>query len=331
MKKLLSILSIISCVLIVAACSGDDKATNNESTNGSDESDYPNNQISMIIPFDAGGASDMVSRTVSKEMEDELGTPVVNVNKPGATGTVGMSFVEASKPDGYTIGYVPVELSMIEAIGLAELTPNSFDLVGRAIVIPAAITVPVDAPYDSIEEFIDYAKEHPGEVQVGNSGTGSIWHIAAAGLAQETGMELSYVPFDGAAPAVTALLGGHIDAVSVSPSEVKSGVDGGDLKILAVMSEERDGIFEDVPTLKEEGIDLEIAAWGGFVVPKETPDNIKSTLEAALEKAVGSEAFLEISEERGLNASYLSSEDFANFANEQYEMYKELIPKLDLE
>ncbi|ERN51820.1 tripartite tricarboxylate transporter substrate binding protein [Alkalihalophilus marmarensis] len=325
---------LIAVCIGLAACSS---PTNQESNDDNSEaaangnSDYPTNQIELVVPYSPGGASDMVSRSVASFLEQDLGVPVVTTNKTGGTGAVGMSYVEGKNPDGYTIGYVPVEMAMLSALGFADIDPSNFDLLGRVIVIPAAITVPADAPYDTIEEFIEFAKENPGDIRVGNSGTGSIWHVAAAGLAEETETELRYVPFDGGAPAVAALLGGHIEAVSVSPSEVKANVDSGDLKILAVMSAERDDTFPDVPTLIESGIDLEISAWGGFVVPEGTPDDVKEKLEASIEAAVESEEFQKVSTERGLNASHLSADDFTQFANDQYEFFGELIPRMELQ
>lgn len=326
MKKWLSLLLVL-CVALLGACSSETGKNADAKDAGSD---FPNKQIELVVPYAPGGASDMVSRTVGSYLEEDLGVPVVTNNKTGGTGAVGMSYVEGKNPDGYTVGYVPVEMAMLSALGFADIEPSKFDLLGRAIVIPAAITVPADAPYNTIEEFIQYAKDNPGKVRVGNSGTGSIWHIAAAGLAEETGAEMKYVPFEGAAPAVAALLGGHIEAVSVSPSEVKASVDGGDLKILAVMSKDRDKTFPDVPTLIESGIDLEIAAWGGFVVPKGTPEDIKAKLEESVKGAVGSEEFQNLADERGLNASHLSAEEFTKFADEQYKFFGDLIPKMEL-
>ncbi|WP_413305922.1 tripartite tricarboxylate transporter substrate binding protein [Bacillus sp. 1P10SD] len=330
MKKWLVVV-VALCMVLLGACS----SSKSNQASGSEAkkkkgSDYPTKQIELVVPYAPGGASDMVSRTVGSYLEKDLGVPVVPVNKTGGTGAVGMSYVEGKNPDGYTIGYVPVEMTMVKALGFADIEPGKFDMLGRAIVIPAAITVPADAPYNTIEEFIKYAKENPGKVRVGNSGTGSIWHIAAAGLAEKTGAEFKYVPFEGAAPAVAALMGGHIEAVSVSPSEVKAGVDGGKLKILAVMSKDRDATFKDVPTLIESGIDLEIAAWGGFVVPKGTPADVKTKLEESVKKAVESDEFKKVAGERGLNPSHLSAEEFTKFANDQFKFFGELIPKMQL-
>lgn len=328
MKRIYLLFSLIF-ILILAACSSETSSEDGADGEGASSS-FPEDQIELIIPFSAGGASDMVSRSVGEELEEDLGVPVTPVNKEGATGTVGMNATKNAEADGYTIGYVPVELTMVEALDIADLKPEDFKLLGRAMIIPATMTVPDDAPYDTIEELITYAKEHPGEITVGTSGAGSIWHVAAAKLAKEEGVEFNYTAFDGASEAVTALQGDHIDAVSVSPSEVKAAVDSGDFKVLAVMSEERDPLLPDVPTLIESDIDVEIVGWGGFVVPADTPDDIVETLESSLEKAIESSEFEEIAESQGLNPAFLSSEEFEEFAQEQYDMFKDLIEELDL-
>jgi tripartite-type tricarboxylate transporter receptor subunit TctC len=241
-----------------------------------------------------------------------------------------MSFVQTSANDGYTFGYVPVEMSMHKALGLSELEPGKFDLIGQATMIPAAITVPADAPYNTIEEFIEHAKQNQGQVKVGNSGVGSIWHIASTAFASKAGIQFTDIPFDGAAPAVTALMGKHVDAVAVSIGEVKSGVEAKKLKVLAVMSAERDKNFPDIPTLKEKGYDVEITAWGGFVMPKGTPDAQKAVLADALKAAVESEDFKKFASERGMTVSYKSPEDFTQFANSQFQFFSEFIPTLEL-
>lgn len=309
-------------IFILAACGGgnDQKATEN----------FPDKQIEVIVPFAAGGASDLVSRTIATEMEKELDVPVVITNKTGGSGATGLLAIKDAKPNGYTIGYAPAELAMLESLELAEVSPEDFDMLGQLMTIPAAITVQADAPYDSLEELIEYAESKPGELKVGNSGAGSIWHIAASAFAQETDIELQHVPYDGAAPAVTALLGGHVDAVAVSPSEAISGIDSGDLKVLAVMSEDPDVNAPDAPTMQELGYDINMAGWGGFVAPKDLPEEVLETLQDAFKTAYDSEAFQKLLDERGMNPDYRNGDDFQDFGMEQFDYFNELIPQVEL-
>lgn len=186
-------------------------------------------------------------------MGAKLGVPVTVTNKAGATGSLALEYVKNAKPDGYTINYMPVECTMVKSLGYTTVTPSDFDFIGKVMSITAALTVKKDAKWEcTIEEFLAYAKANPGKVKVGNSGTGSIWQIASLSLADKAGVQFNDVPFDGARPAVTALLGGHIDAVTVSPSEVLTNVQGGNLKVLGIMSEKEDPLFPGVPTSSSE-------------------------------------------------------------------------------
>lgn len=323
MKKFMLI--AVSLLFVVLSGCGSQGSSNREAA-----ADYPEREITLVVPFAAGGASDSTARIVAAELEKTLDVPVIIDNRTGGTGTVGLNYVRNAEPDGYTIGYVPAELAMYEPLGLSDIAPDSFDLIAQATLVPAAVTVPADAPYNTVAEFVEHAKNNEGQVKVGNSGAGSIWHVAATAFAHETGVTFNDIPFDGAAPAVTALMGGHIDAVMVSIGEVKSGIESGKLKALAVMSAERHPNFPDVPTLKEEGVDLEYAGWGGFVVPKGTPDEIKAVLMEAFEKAINSEAFEQFASGQGMVVAFRPSEEFGQFAQEQYEFFSELIPTMEL-
>lgn len=291
---------------------------------------FPEREITIVVPFNPGGASDMTARIVAKGMEPAIGKPVVVVNKAGGTGGVGMSQVARSAPDGYTLSYIPVELVMHKALKLSDLTPEAFAFVGQTTMVPAALTVPVDAPYDTAADFIKYAKANPGKVRVGNSGAGSIWHIAASALEGNQGITFNHIPFEGAAPAVTALMGKHIEAVTVNAGEVKAGVDAGKLKILAIMTPERDPAFPKVPTLIESGIKLEFAGWGGFAAPKGTPQPVLDKLAAALQKAASTDEFKNFIGSRGMVVRYRNAQDFSKFVDEQYVFFNDLLSKMEL-
>ena len=320
MKRFVVILLALAMIFAVVAC---DKSN--------DEASFPGNkQITIVVPYSAGGASDTVARIYGSELEKALDTSVVVTNVTGASGAIGLQEVRSSKPDGYTIAYMPVESTMLQALGFTDLSTEDFKFVGRAMTIPAAITVRSSADWDTFEEFIDYAKAHPGEIQVGNSGTGSIWHIAAASIEKEFGVEFTHVPFDGAAPAITALLGDNIDAVAVSPSEVQANVDSGDFKVLIVLGEGRSSVVPDVETAKEKGYDITVQGWGGFAVPKDTPDEIVNILVEASEKAINSDAVKKTLSDRGYEHAYLNGKDMDEVAAKELEYYSELIPELGI-
>ncbi|MGN0909730.1 MAG: tripartite tricarboxylate transporter substrate binding protein, partial [Succinivibrio sp.] len=287
---------------------------------------FPRKQIQIVVPYAPGGASDTVARIYGKELEKQLGKPVVVVNRTGASGAVGLESVKNSRPDGYTMSYMPVESTMISALGLSDISSDDFTFVCRIMTIPAAITVSKDAKWNTLDDFLKYAKENPGKVTVGNSGPGSIWNVAAASLEQAAGVKFNHVPFDGAAPAIAALLGKNIDAVAVSPSEVKSNVDSGQFKVLAVLGDKRSSVVPDVKTSKELGYDVSAMGWGGFAVPKGTPADVVKILDEASAKVAQSQALKDLLAQRGFEYAYLDGKDMDAFAKSQLETYKVLIP-----
>ena len=321
MKKLPLFSVLISSLALLAAGSSQQALA---------QGAFPQREVTIVVPFNPGGASDMTARIIAKGMESELGKPVVVVNKAGGSGGVGMSMVARSAADGYTISYIPVELVMHKALKLSDLGPDSFDYIGQTTMVPAALTVPVDAPYNTVAEFIKYAQANPGKVRVGNSGAGSIWHIAASALEINQKVKFNHIPFEGAAPAVTALMGKHIEAVTVNSGEVKAGVDAGKLKILAVMTPERDPAFPKVPTMTESGVKLEFVGWGGFAVAKGTPKPIVATLSAALKKAASTDDFKTFITSRGMIVKYRSAEEFKPFVDSQYVFFNDLLSKMEL-
>lgn len=287
-------------------------------------------QVTIVVPYSAGGASDMTARIFASELEKSLGTKILVTNVTGASGAIGLEKVRSSKADGYTIGYMPVESTMLKALGFTDLSTDDYSFIARAMTIPAAITVQADSPWQTFDEFIAYAKQNPGEIQVGNSGTGSIWQIAAVTVETKTGVEFTHVPFDGAAPAVAALLGGNIQAVAVSPSEVKNSVDSGDLRVLAVLGENRSSVVPEVETASEMGVDVVIQGWGGFAVPKGTPAEVIKVLEAAAKTAINTEAMKNLLLTKGFEHSYLSGSEMDAKAAAELEYFSELIPRLGI-
>ncbi|QQK78828.1 tripartite tricarboxylate transporter substrate binding protein [Salicibibacter cibi] len=303
---------------------------------GGDEdaaADFPEGPVELIVPYDAGGGTDAVARALADATEEHLGESIGVVNTTGGGGAVGFTEGATAAPDGQTVTLVTVELVTLPHMGLADVSHEDFKAIGQMNFDPPAVTVPADAPYDTLEEFIDYAEENPGEIQMGNSGSGSIWHLAASAIEQETGVEFEHVPFDGAAPAVTSLLGGHIDAVPVSPAEVLPQVEGEELKTLAVMDEERAEVFPEVPTFEEEGFSGAdgVGPWRGVVVPEDTPDEVASVLEEAFMAGAEEPEFQEFMEDNGLGMTITDGESFGQMMGESYDFYGELISDLGLE
>ena len=291
---------------------------------------FPEKPVTVICPWAPGGGTDVLLRALSKEAEKFLGQSITVVNQTGGAGAIGHNAIRAARPDGYTVGMITFELNSLPPQGLVPFTWKNFDPMMRINSDPAALTVRKDAPYNTVRGFLDYAKAHPDEITIGNSAPGSVWHIAAGLVADKTGIKVKHVPFDGAAPAVTSLVGGHLTAVAVSVAEVRGQVQAGNLKILGVMSAERDKIFPDVPTFKEQGVDVEFYTWRGLGLPKGVPPAIKAKLTDAFKKAMDTPAFKELAAKASLNLAYQDSADFSKFLDQNYKDVEAVMKSIGL-
>lgn len=280
---------------------------------------YPKKNITMICPWAAGGGTDAVLRALCGTAEKYLGTGITVENKTGGAGAIGHAAIKNAKPDGYTVGMVTFELNSLPQQGLIDFTYADFDPLIRVNADAATLTVKADAPYNSVAEFVDYCKAHPGAVSIGNSAPGSVWHIGAGLLANSTGIDVKHVAFEGAAPAVTALAGGHIQAVTVSLAEVKSQLDAGNVKVLGIMDAKRPSAYPDIKTFKEQGYDIEYATWRGLALPKGVDPEIKAILVDAFTKACQDSQFIEAATKLNLNIAFLNPEDFTAFLKQNYE------------
>ena len=291
---------------------------------------FPEKPVTVICPWAPGGGTDVLLRALSKEAEKFLGQSITVVNQTGGAGAIGHNAIRAARPDGYTVGMITFELNSLPPQGLVPFTWKNFDPMMSINSDPAALTVRKDAPYNTVRGFLDYAKAHPDEITIGNSAPGSVWHIAAGLVADKTGIKVKHVPFDGAAPAVTSLVGGHLTAVAVSVAEVRGQVQAGNLKILGVMSAERDKIFPDVPTFKEQGVDVEFYTWRGLGLPKGVPPAIKAKLTDAFKKAMDTPAFKELAAKASLNLAYQDSADFSKFLDQNYKDVEAVMKSIGL-
>jgi len=281
--------------------------------------DYPKKGITMICPWGAGGGTDAVLRALCGTAEKYLGQTITVENKTGGAGAIGHAAIKNAKPDGYTVGMVTFELNSLPQQGLIDFTYADFDPLIRVNADAAALTVKADAPYNTVQEFVDYCKAHPGEVSIGNSAPGSVWHIGAGLLANATGIKVKHIPFEGAAGAVTALAGGHIQAVTVSLAEVKSQLDAGNLKCLGIMDDKRPEAYPNIKTFKEQGFDITYYTWRGLALPKGVDPQIKQILVDAFTKAEKDPDFVAKAKALNLNLAYLNPTDFATFLKSNYE------------
>lgn len=292
--------------------------------------DFPTEDVEMIVPWAEGGGTDRTARMLADLVEDELGTSTFVTNQTGGSGSVGFTAISNAEPDGHTTGVLTVEICTIEHLGIADVNYEDVGSVMQYNFDPAALTVHEDQPYDTLEEFVDYAADNPGEITVSNSGIGAIWHLAAAEFERAADVELDHVGYDGAAPATEAVLGGEVEATTSSAAEVAPQVEDGPLEMLAFFGEERHPLFEDVPTLTEEGYDVTTGAWRGIGVPPEVDDEIVEELHDSFEAVYQDEEFEEFMDDGGFGMIYRDTEEFEEFMAEEYDRFGELIEELDI-
>jgi tripartite-type tricarboxylate transporter receptor subunit TctC len=309
-------------VFVIAGCGGAQKA---------EAPKFPTKPVSIIVPFAAGGGTDALARAIGKSAEPILGQPITVVNKVGANGATGMTEGLNANPDGYTVTMITVETVMNPIIGAVPWKPSDYKPVMLLNSDCAAVTVRADGPYKTFEDFMKAAKDNPGKIRVGANAPGAIWHLAALGLQDKAGVQFNIVPFPGGAgPAILDLLGGHIDAVSVSAAEVSQHVKAGKLKILAVIAKERMKGYPDVPTVKEKGVDVEVVTWRGLAVPNKTPDAVVKTLHDSFKKAMDDPKFKEFMEKGNFGVAYMDGAQFAKHMDDQTKMFRPLLEKAGL-
>jgi tripartite-type tricarboxylate transporter receptor subunit TctC len=295
-------------------------------------SDYPSRPIELVVPFGAGGGTDILARVTAEAAKKHSSQPITVVNRPGASGSIGLTEVVNARPDGYKIAMVTVEMAIIPHMGIAKFSPEAdFTPLVRLNADPVVLTVSATSPWKTIEEMVDAAKKSKDPLKFGNAGTGGVSHLAAVALAQKAGTTFNHVPFQGNAPAVVALLGGHIDAVTASPSEVFSFVQSGKLRALAVLADQRlGGAFAQVPTMKERNIDLSVGTWRGLAAPKGLPADVLSRLSAIALKTANEPAVKEAMEKQNLGYSVADGEAFRKQIANDSALYKQLIEQMGL-
>lgn len=289
---------------------------------------YPAKPVELVVPYPAGGGTDVLARAFALAAVKHLPQPLVVVNKPGAAGAIGWADVLNGREPGYKVAVLATDLMTQPNMGLTKITYEDFTPIARLNYDPAAITVRADAPWKTVEEFVEAAKK--GDFRIGNGGNGSTWHLAAAAIEDKTGAKFNHIPFAGANPAALSLLGGHIEAITVSAAEVSPHVAGGKLRILGVMSDTRTKGFENIPTLKERGLDIQIGTWRGLAVPKNTPADVVAVLRAATAKTMQEPSIREALDKQNMGYAYAEGDAYGAVMARDHAYYRSLIQKLGL-
>ena len=278
---------------------------------------FPDRPITLIVPWGAGGGTDAVARMVGSLMERDLGQPVNVVNRTGGSGVVGHAAIAAAAPDGYTIGMVTVEITMMHHQKLTELDGTSYTPIALVNLDPAGLQVRADSPYKNVGDAMAAIKANPGKFKASGTGQGGIWHLALAGMLKDAKVDPAaapWVPSNGAAPGLQDLAAGGVEFVPCSLPEARSLIDAGKVRSLAVMSKTRSALFPNVPTLKEAtGSDWATGAWRGIAAPKGLPAPLAARLEASVKKAYDSKEYKDFMAQRGFGMLWGGSTEFAGF------------------
>jgi tripartite-type tricarboxylate transporter receptor subunit TctC len=297
------------------------------------QSEYPARTVTMIVPFPPGGVADITARPVAEAMGRFLKQVVIVENKAGAGGGVGMQYVARAKADGYTVLLALSSISIIpeadKILGrdpmfqLKELVP-----IARFTADPTVLAVRADGPYKSVAELVDAAKKAPGTIPYGSSGNYGTMHVPMEMLAGASGTRMLHVPFTGAGPAVVALLGGQVEALSTGPSSVMGHVKGGKVRVLATWGDARLASMPDVPTLKELGYDAQFSQWTGLFVPAGTPEPVVAKLREAAKFAVEDAAFKGALGKVETPVQYLDQAQFRTFWDADAKKLADVVRKI---
>lgn len=278
---------------------------------------WPDRPVTLIVPWAAGGGTDATARIVGALLEKELGQPVNVVNRAGGNGVVGHQAIAGAQPDGYTLGMITVEISMMHHQGLTQLSPKNYTPLGLMNVDPAAVTVSVASPFKNMDDLMKAVKANPGKLKASGTGQGGIWHLALAGMLKDLKLEASavpWVPSNGAAPAMLELAAGGVDIVTAALPEARSLIDAGKARPLAVMADAPAALYPNVPTLKSAtGSDWTIGVWRGIAGPKGLPADVQTKMETVLKKINGSKEYQDFMAGRGFGVAYADAAGFGKF------------------
>jgi tripartite-type tricarboxylate transporter receptor subunit TctC len=279
---------------------------------------WPSRPITLVVPFPPGGLADIVARPVAEALTRELGQSVVIENRAGAGGGIGMSYAAKSKPDGHTLLMALSSLTVLpEAdvilgrapmFALADLRP-----IARFTADPTVLAVRADSPWKTVKDFVEDARKRPSAINYGSSGNYGTMHVPMEILAQEAGIKLTHVPFTGAGPAVVALLGGQIQAVSSGPATVLQHVKAGKLRVLGHWGTGSLASMPEVPALKDTGFNAEYAQWSGLFIPAGVPEPIAQRLRAAARNAAQDAKVREVINGAGSPILYQDTPDFERY------------------
>jgi tripartite-type tricarboxylate transporter receptor subunit TctC len=291
---------------------------------------YPERPITFICPWPAGGTADQSMRALCLVASRTLGQSIAVENKVGASGMIGTKAMASAKPDGYTIGQIPISVTRFSQLGTLQLDPlKDFTYLARTSGQTFGIAVPANSRFKTLQELVTFAKANPGKVTYAHAGVGGATHVGMEEFALAAGIQFNNVPYKGGAEALQAVLGGHVDLLADSSSWAPH-VEAGKLKLLATWGEQRTARFKDTPTLKELGYNVVVDAPNGIGAPKGLDPAVTRKLREAFRVAVASPEFKQVTEKIDAPVLYLDGPDYEKYVATMYQKETVLIEKLKL-
>ncbi len=312
--------------LILAGCGGGGE---NGSGPAADQVDYPTRDIAYIVPYGTGGSTDPIGRQYSALMEEILDATIIVENREGGSATIGTSAVVNAEPDGHTLGLSSNSALANQPITQPDLpydTPEDYQPIIKLADLPTVVTVAADAPWQSIEEFMEYVADHPGEVRISVSGARTAPDLSVQELNRVADVQITTVPFSGGGgEALAALLGGQVEANAGYAPSVRGQVESGDLRVLGVFYDGVYDVFPDAETFPGAGYDVTLPAAYYTIAPAGLPGNVLDRLVEASEEAVGSEEFVSFAEENGYILDPITTDELAAEIDDYRKTYEELL------
>lgn len=294
---------------------------------------YPEKPVTLIVPYPAGGAADLIARNLSDGARGKLAQPLVVVNRPGGAGTVAASEVVRARPDGYTVGLMAGSIMTLQPhrVALAYKGPDDYTPIVEVVNVPVVWAVRADTPWKTFKDMLEDAKKSPGKIRVGGPGLGGTVHLAVEIVKDKSGTSLTYVPFAGNAESVPALLGGHVEVIILQPSDVIPHMRAGKVRFLGTTDGKRSPLYPDVPTFKEIGFpEAGFGVYYFVIAPKGTPAGAVQTLHDAVKQVLESEPFQKFAQETSSAIEYRGPADLKRQLEADYAFFGTMLDKLKL-
>lgn len=291
---------------------------------------YPERPITFICPWPAGGTADQSMRALCQVASRVLGQSIALENKVGASGMIGTKAMALAKPDGYTIGQIPISVTRFSQLGTLQLDPlKDLTYLARTSGQTFGIAVPAESRFKSLPDVVAFAKANPGKLTYAHAGVGGATHVGMEEFAMAAGIKFNHIPFKGGADALQAVLGGHVD-VLVDSSSWAPHVEAGKMRLLATWGEQRVSRFKEVPTLKDAGFNVVVDAPNGIGAPKGLDPAVAMRLRQAFRVAVASDEFKQACDKIDAPVLYLDGPDYESYVAQVYKKETVLIDKLKL-